>query len=320
MAENTQQNTGSQQPAQVQKDDDKKTQEMANKVGSFFKEGAQRTGTGVRLVWHNPLMFVKVLDRMIDWARRVIPQELFNVISRFLARVGYVSLLVAAPVGLVFGITAGIKEERFSIALAGLAFALLMLIIQYAANKLLTAGETLTLASPTVMESDAFLRCVALISKITAIVVLISMTVIAIQNDNWSTFWTGVGAYLLLVALSFIAIHPALASTSVVERSSTSAGEEAIGIVSFFVKAFMRIVPIIFGVTAFAALVLLVIATFQQFRDRASLADGMATSRMLIQTALLPLAAYVGFALFCLQVELLRAILSIKGIAKKYGE
>ena len=318
MAENTQQNAGSQQPAQIHTDEEK-TQEMANKVGSFLKGGAQRTGTGVRLVWHDPLMFVKLLDRMIDWARRVIPQELFNVISRFLAKVGYISLLAAAPVGLVFGITSGIKNERFSIALAGFGFVLLMLIVQYTANKLLVAGETLTLASPTVMESDAFLRCVALISKISAIVVVISMTVMAIKMSDWQTFWTGVGICLVLIALSFIALHPALASTSVIERTS-SVGEEAIGIISFFVKASMRLVPIVFGAVALAALVLLISATFQQFRDRASMEEGMAIGRMMLNTALLPLVAYVGFAFFCLQVELLRAILSIKGIAKKYGE
>lgn len=299
-------------------EEERKTRELTDKVGSILKDGALRTGSGVKVVWHDPLMFVKVLDRVIDWARNTIPRELFNVPARFLARVGYISLLAAAPVGLVFGITAGVKEEKFSFALYGLAFVFLMLIVQYAACKLLAAGEALTLSSPTVMESDAFLRCVTLISKVTGIVALVAMTVLAIDIKEWSVFWTGVGIFMLCEALSFIALHPVLASTSVVQDPPV--GEEAIGIVSFFVKAAMRLVPIIFGLAAFATLVMLVVATVQLFRDKSDWENGLSLAKTLTYTALIPLMTYVGFALYCLGVEVLRAILCIKGIAKKCGE
>ncbi|MEI6809282.1 MAG: hypothetical protein WCN95_11230 [bacterium] len=309
MADSTQQQQG---------DEERRTQELTDKVGGFLKDGALRTGTGVKSVWHDPLFFVRILDGIIDWARRVLPRELFNVEARSFAKLGYVSLLAAAPVGLVFGITAGIKLDSFAVALYGIGFALLMIIVQYAASKLLSAGETLTMSSSTVMESDAFLRCVALISAITGVVILVSSTITAIRISDWATFMEGVGVFLLCEALSFIALHPALASTSIVGQTST--GEEAIGIVSFFAKVLMRIVPIIFGAVAFWTLLELAYVTFQQFRDKAGLGDGMTLASDLIKVSLLPLVAYVGFALFCLNIELMRAILSIKGISKKCGE
>lgn len=314
MTDNSQQQ-GVPQPARNQADEDRKTRELTDKVGGFIKDGAFRTGTGVKLVWHDPLLFVKIIDSMIDWARKTFPQELLNVVSRFFSRIGFVSLLAAAPLGLLFGITVGIKSSSFSNALYGLGFVLLMLIVQYAASKLLVAGEALTMAATTTMESDAFLRCVAVIVKTTGIVSIVYMTTLAIQLKDWSSFWSGVGILTLCQCLYFIALHPALASTSIVERSSP--GEEAIGIISFFVKAAMRLVPIVFGLSAFATLVQLAIATVQLFRDKADMVDGMRLATTLVYTALLPFVAYVGFALYCLSVELMRAILSIKGISKK---
>ncbi|MEI6971796.1 MAG: hypothetical protein WCL44_09795 [bacterium] len=303
---------------QSQADEERKTRELTDKVGNMLKDGALMTGTGVKLVWHDPLLFVRLLDRMIEWGRRVLPRELFNVLSRFLAKVGYISLLAAAPVGLVFGITAGIKNERFSLALFGLAFALLMLVVQYAASKLIVAGEELTLSSPTVMESDSFLRCVSLLANAAGLMTMLQSTVIAIQFEDWSRFWTGVGILLLFEALAFIALHTSLTSTSIVER--TPGGEVAIGVVSFFVKAFMRLVPVLFGLAAFALLVLLAITTVQQFRDRSDWAEGANLAERLVSTALLPLFAYVFFAIYWQGVEVIRSILCIKGIEKKCGD
>lgn len=323
MADNIQQTPiqpqGNSQTAVDQAEEERKTRELSEKMEGYLKKGALRTGTGVKRVWHDPLLFVRMLDRMIDWSRRVLPKELFNVVARFLTRTGHISLLVGAPVGLVFGVSAGIKNETFSYALYGFGFFLLLLAVQYIAYKLLAGVERLTIESETVMESDAFLRCVALVSAIAGVVFLVSMTVGAIRQHNWVLCLEGIGTMLFCEALALIAIHPSLASTSVIDKAA-SPGEEAIGMVSFFVKALMRLVPVVFGLVAFTALARMIVATIQLLRDLCRWEDGYQVAYWLIYTSLLPLAAYVGFALYCLLVELLRAILSIREISNESGE
>lgn len=296
--------------------DDNKARELADKVGAMFKKGAQHTGSRLRLVWHDPLICIKTLDFIVERVREMLPPGILDLLTRFFSRTGYVSLVAAAPLGLVFCIVAAVKEERFSYIPYGLGFVLLLIIVQYAANKLLTANESLVLASPTVLESDSFLRCVALISEAFGMLAFLWLTVIAIQHKDLGSFCLGIGTTLLCDILAFIAIHPSLVSTSISKQ--TSSGEEAIGIVSFFAKAFMRLVPVFFGISTFMATLFLLVATVNLFRDKADFwHDGIGIARVLVSASLLPLAAYIGFSLYCLQVELLRSILSIKDFVKK---
>jgi len=109
--------------------------------------------------------------------------------------------------------------------------------------------------------------------------------------------------------VSYVALQPSLANTIVVQ--DTSPGEDAIGIFSFFIKALMRIVPVIFGAGLTIFFMGLINGIFCLLGRRWDAATGEFAMRNAILCACLPFAGYIIFTLYHLTIDILRAILVI---------
>jgi hypothetical protein len=127
-------------------------------------------------------------------------------------------------------------------------------------------------------------------------------------SGQWSLIWVGVGGLALFDAVAFIALHPTLTNTSVGE--SLSAGEEAIGLLSFLVKIVVRIVPIAFGVGTVIGTVGLLFGAVSVVRT-GLLTAGRDSLGLIALCACLPFASYVFFAFYHLSLDILRAILEL---------
>ena len=115
-------------------------------------------------------------------------------------------------------------------------------------------------------------------------------------------------------------MNPSLVHVEVEEGAST--GDEAIGVLSFPMKAIVKTVPLAFGVGAITGAVLLVIAIVEAFGEPEMVMDQFRGSmrvldptgegmRATVAAGLLPLAAYLAFLGYYLAIELIRAILAI---------
>jgi hypothetical protein len=240
---------------------------------------------------------------------------MFLVISHLFARLGQASLVVAAIVGAIFATTTAIRAESLYPLLYGAGFVLLLAVVQYAAHKFLNAGERLIASAPSVLTSSAFLRCVALVGAASSILVFCGYLVFAIRAEAIDPFWIGLGLSILCVAIACVASHASLANIAI--EANASAGEEAIGISSFFAKAFMRLVPILFGTGAALGTVALIISTVSQISSGEATEAAISQARTIVISGVLPFVAYIAFASFCLGIDLLRAILCIPKIAQQ---
>ncbi|MFC1497620.1 hypothetical protein ACFLS1_03980 [Verrucomicrobiota bacterium] len=254
----------------------------------------------------DPLIIVKTLDRFLDWIRGVLPPEIFGKAANWCRRYGQMGLLASAALSFLFWTVAAMKLDFISLPyglLYGIACAAFFIILQYTASKFLNAGESLIKSSPSRLASASFLDCTALLMEIAGIVLFIMLV--------RGSFFVALGACAICECIFFVALHPSLANIKISKKAA--AGEEAIGILSFFVKSIVRIVPLAFGIGSIFGLIALAIATAKlPFKAEAYL-GGILALKLIIFCACLPFASYIIFALYHLTIDVLRAILVLPG-------
>lgn len=263
-----------------------------------------------------PRKSIHILDKILDWAKEKFPPETFEALSNWFAKYGHGGLVCAQVLAVVFFFLSAIVTRTWSWIFIGLGYAVLLIILQYTADKFLSAGDTLIKSSPSRLSSKAFLNCLALIAEALGIIVLVK----AIADWQLAGIIVGIGFWALCDAIAYIAINPSLANITIDEN--TAAGEEAIGILSFIVKAVVRIVPFAFGIGAIVGSVAIVAATLSVlFKGPAGLSPAVIHPvKFVVFCACLPFASYVVFALYHLIIDVLRAILVIPGKIDKLND
>lgn len=256
-----------------------------------------------------PYAGIRRIDSLLAWARTTFPPDKFDSISAWSARTGHGGLIVAQVLTLIFFLVVAIKRENWVFVLHGLGVAALLVILQYSAERFMNAGKSLIQASPSHMNSGAFLDCLALVVEISGILLFISFIMQAREISSWSPFWTGLGVWALCDCVAYIALNPSMANNSI--SSGGSAGDEAIGILSFFVKAIVCIVPLAFGIGAVIGSVALFIAIFGVIGDINRIAAGHQALWLIGLCAFLPFGTYLFFVLYHLMIDIIQAILAI---------
>lgn len=267
-----------------------------------------------------PTVCVRFWEVVLGRISAIMDEKRFHSLASLATRLGNWAVLVASVLALFLGLVLAIKMEGFQPLLSAIGFVLLLSVLHFSAVKFLDSGKQLIDASPTQVSTDAFPRSVALISFVGAIVLLVGSITTAIQLDSMKVFLQAVPAFFVLLFLVWLAINPELTGTKV--APTDSAGDEAIAIVSFFMKALLRMVPILFGVLTIWGGVVLLVATVQSFGSDFAAMKGMRTGlfggMVLLWGTGLPFAAFLGFVVYYLIIDVIRSILRIPGnFAKK---
>jgi len=246
------------------------------------------------------------LERLLAWARQTFPADRFESLASKCVKYGHYGLVAAQALTVLFGFTAAVKHSNWVYFLYGIGVAALLVILQYTANRFLNAGDALIKASPSRLGSKAFPDCLALLAEVAGILAFLSYLLAAHRMGQWSLVWVGLGVLALFDSVAYIALHPSMTNTSIDE--SVRAGEEAIGIMSFLVKALVRIVPLAYGIGTVLGAIGLLFGTFSLIGSGLPQA-GRAALRLIVLCTCLPLASYVFFAFYHLAIDILRAIL-----------
>ena len=258
----------------------------------------------------DPRKGVRIIETLLNWDRKVFPAPVFEKVVDWFAKAGFLGLVAAQILSAVFFVIAAIKVqgEFWSSLCYGIGAIALLAILQFTADRFLSADRAMIEHSPSRMGSGAFLECVAVLSEIAGIAAFIYFVVQAKQLSQWSLLWNGLGTWVLLDALAHIALNPAMVNLSI--AGDVRAGDEALGILSFFAKAMVRLTPIAFGVGVIVGCVFLAWADVELIKDATPL-PGYSAVRLLCLCACLPLASYVFFAFYHLSLDLMSAILAV---------
>jgi len=259
-----------------------------------------------------------VADRvgsLLDCVPGVLKARHFDDIVDRVTVAGHWSLLAVAVLGLVVELVAAVSYNGSAI-LWGVGWLVALPLLQYTAVQFLGVTRDLVQSNRTQLGSEAFLRCYALVALVAAILIFVGSIVWAVDAGRLQVFLFGLAFTALSVATAWLALNPSLLSISV--NRGSSAGEEALGILSFFVKTGVRLVPIFYGVTLLVGAVygvLLLLGMIGDTKIELIGAVGRAelSAPILLWAALSPFLAYVAFVFYFLVIDLLRGILSIPG-------
>lgn len=239
----------------------------------------------------------------------------FDALVDRVTAAGHWALLLVAVLGLVIEAIAAMTGNTSAI-LWGVGWLLALPLLQYTAVQFLGVLRDLVQSNPTRLGSEAFLRCYALVALVAAILVLVGAIVWSIDVGSVQIFLFGLAFTALSVATAWLALNPELLAIRIDRQSS--AGEEALGLLSFFVKIGVRLVPIFYGVTLVVGVVHVVIILIGMIGDpppelAAAVTRAELSAPILLWAVLSPFLAYIAFVFYFLAIDLMRGILSIPG-------
>jgi len=277
---------------------------MINNGGDMTKKKEQKQEFG-------PLFLSDLLENFIGLMRKILSVNLFNFLKKWILLIGQWSFYFASGTALLLGIIGAIRIKSSNVFFTALAFSIGFFVVQYIGNKFLNAGDILIEENPTAMSSAAFLDSFSLLAIIGGAGILLFHLYFAIKYLSFSRFLFGIVGFVILWFMAFILMNPKEISVNIIKK--TTAGQEAIGIITLFIKAIMKIIPIAFGVGLIYGTVSMFIHMFGLFKADSIFAwlKILADMNHVCFAGLLPLFAYLVFLISFLFIDIIRAVLSV---------
>ncbi|MBN1271665.1 MAG: hypothetical protein JXB26_05285 [Candidatus Aminicenantes bacterium] len=258
------------------------------------------------------LFGVDILEKFVTFSKDTLSPKVLDFSIKWLLKIGHYALIAAAALGFLFTFIYAVRVNSFFAFLYGIAWIVLVFVIQYTAHRFSTAGEKLINNNPSSMSSKAFLDCFGFLAVIGGLIVLVVGILQTIRGAGFNNLFMGIGFFVLLEFLALVAFHPQTVTTNIIKE--TTAGQEAIGIIVFFLKGLMKLVPIVFGVGIAVGFVLLFIDFIgifgNEFRVASSWLSGQNSARTILYVGLIPFLSYLFFVLSYLAVDVIRSILA----------
>jgi hypothetical protein len=259
------------------------------------------------------LFSVRLGDKLLAWAKNTLTPSRYDAASAGLEIAGHWALIVAAAGGLLFAIIKSIKTDTMSDFLMGIGWVVLIMVAQYVAGKLSATELLLIKSAPSEMSSRAFLSCLALLNLIAGILALVWFIVMAIRMEEWSMLGAGVGLFVLCELVVCLCLNPDMINITI--SSSSSPGQEALGVLALVMKGLLRLVPVAFGIGAICGAMGMIWMIVQLLRDQATSSSlmSLSTAWLVLVSAALPFVSYLLYIFVYLNIDLMRSILVLPG-------
>jgi len=254
-----------------------------------------------------------IYDRLMACIRRQVNAEFLSASFRAMRLCGHHGITVAMIVGLLFVVFLGIKTDSLLVICYGLLSVMMLSVFQYTARRLLGAIDLLMASTSTRLSSSAFLDSFALFNLALGVAALVSLSILAIRTSSLTLFLLAVGVSTLCEFVGCIALNPT--TINVAFSQEARAGEEAIGIISIYLKVFLRLVPIGFGVGVVLGTLGLVVGSvligFGGSKAAQGILLGTTSGWVVLISAALPFFGYGIFVLYSLGIDIIRSILMV---------
>jgi hypothetical protein len=231
---------------------------------------------------------------------------------------GHYAVLSGGALGLIYCIFIAIKHNQLAPMLVGVGFVVALAIAQFAAMGFLGAGESLIANTPHRISSRAFLECTGLLFLFAGMGVLVSGLWTGIQIGGMNALLPIIPAVIFSVFLVYaaaIAFNPQTVNISI---GSGTSGQEAVGILGFFLKVALKLLPIGFLFIGLGANLVIILSfwqrdLFSQFAPGFGFMADYSGLAMVLFACLLPFVGYIFFLMGNLGLEIIRSILSLTG-------
>jgi hypothetical protein len=278
-----------------------------------------------------------LLDYLLIALRSAVPARMVEQIVGLLATIGGYCLLAYIGLYLLFSLCYGVKIEQIDHVVGGAAMALFLIALHYAAWRFIRALDSLIKATPSQLNSTAVPDVLGLIFVSISLMMLalgifspdyvmgmLHFVGITITLDlKWViAIVGGIGFMFWFLLMAMICIHPESLNIKV-SAEDTSAGQEAIGVIAFIMKATARVTAAAFGVGVVCAtgtLLLAFVPLFQEGKAGLAILAASASTGLVKWCGLLPLLVYFSQLLWFITVDVVQAIISLPGKLDRISE
>ncbi len=256
---------------------------------------------------------IRLVRSFLDWVRNILDEPFLTSVDRVMKDVGHLAFITSVILAFIGGVVLAIKANSLNTFLVTLLLIPVALILQYAAVMFLDTGATLIEKSPSVLASEGFLCVYALLELVLGVVVLLVALIAFIKTQQvipLAMRLIGTGAALYTVG---IALSPQTVNIST--GGEATAGEEATGILAFFAKKWLRLVPFLYGIGATVGALALFYLLIKLFTRSGFMVFAMAPVALGLAfgIALLPFFTYLVFLLAYVLIDLVRSVLAVPG-------
>lgn len=247
--------------------------------------------------------------------KKSLQESHVNFITKFLVLIAHYLLYISAVCGFAIGVITYIqldfKYARYLVL--GIGFMLFLPTLQYMANKFLYSATTLLKNTPSQLSSTLVPRLISLISLVGSLILGIIYIFDGISHGYIQWLFLGITILISGWAIAVLALKPK--SLYIAIKPETSAGAEALGILSLLVRILYKLIPLAFSFLVIFWSINLIIDLYRSLVEVnhfgiAEFAQDHGEN-LLIATAL-PIIAYLVFSIIYLSIDVLRAILSIR--------
>jgi hypothetical protein len=272
------------------------------------------SATAAAPVQKTPQASKHLFDLLLDLVRSQFTASFVESTTKRLITIGKLGLYAAMVLTLVFWLLLAMKTHEYVNILLGIIGFLVLAVLQYLGGRFCEASERLNRNTSATLSSTVFLDCFALFNIVIGATALLGSLAVGIPAKEAWWIITGLSSFIISQYLAFIALNPSTINVNIVPEQR--AGEEALGLISFFVKSLLKLVPVVFGVGAVAGSLMLLDASIELFTTNPLLAEKVAfiANTALVTAAALPFFAYLLFLLIFLLLDVIRAILVLPGI------
>ncbi len=265
-------------------------------------------------------LFSPLLDRLLEGVRgRLGPARLTAFFQGCVAW-GHSLMLVGAGLALVTTFVQSARQNNYLLLGGALLGAGLLVVLQFAAQRFFVACAALVKNTPSQVGSSAVLDCLGLLLLAGALLAgCLGLVAAAAAQFAWAGQGLSLALGLLLGA--GVCLSPSLAGVS---ECPSSAGEEAVGLLSFYLKGGLVLLPLSYLLCAVAGGVLTLTGLFggtmatglepalPMFLSFGGMQGLFGLALQLFGTALVIVAYFVFLACY-LGLDLMRALLCVPG-------
>ncbi len=271
-------------------------------------------------------VLARAIGRSVEaLGRRYTPERVTKGMARAVAA-GHWLVLSGVGLTVLAALLEAVRTGDWSALMLGLAAAVGVALAQFAALRFLSAGDGLLASNPTRVGSKAFFEIMGVGALFAAVGSLLLSLAGAGSAGSILPLVPGVLWFFLWVLVAGLAFNPASLN---IEVGAVSAGEEAIGVISFFFKIVLRLAPLLFALLAFAGALMLVLVMIDPRFGRSlhgwtalmpggaamplvlGRSGGLTGAMVLIWACLVPLVAWATFLMQYLLLDLVRAVLAL---------
>ncbi len=251
-------------------------------------------------------------DEVVNGVRQRVPPLFLENVSSLLARWGVWSLFVAVFLLPTYLVLTGFRTDRtvyFAYAIG--AFALLA-VAQFVARKMIDTVPLLVDGTPSRIAGSGFLDVLAHIFCLSAGAMIGSWIYTAVTDEpEFAGLIYVIAGSMPALYSAALCLHPKM--INVVTTESTSIGEEAVGVVSAWLKIILCSVPVNFGLNAVVGTSGLLVALLLSFLSAEwqsrSLSYARSSGILVAGAVVWPLMAYLLGIFFYMFLDVIRSIL-----------